>query len=214
MDSFLYSVTAPIPVSFAFDVVIVTVGLQFGLEARLNYKTAKPNSLRTRVRAKEIGGKYWQPKTGKNRVVPVSVALRSYLDTYAPAKNEGNWFFPSLGGNQWDPDNFSQFLRETNAKAGLVWGCLDYRHTFGSHLAMKGESLYKISELMGNSPEICRKHYAHLMPESLVDSVEFRGSEAAPPVVTAPLPLLAPDDTLSRGKLRLVVNNAMVDNGT
>jgi hypothetical protein len=38
---------------------------------------------------------------------------------------------------------------------------------------MKGESLYKISTLMGNSPEICRRHYAMLMPESLVQSVEF-----------------------------------------
>jgi hypothetical protein len=38
---------------------------------------------------------------------------------------------------------------------------------------MKGESLYKISNLMGNSPEICRRHYAALVPDSLVDSVEF-----------------------------------------
>jgi hypothetical protein len=26
---------------------------------------------------------------------------------------------------------------------------------------------------MGNSPEICRRHYATLMPEALVQSVEF-----------------------------------------
>ena len=38
---------------------------------------------------------------------------------------------------------------------------------------MKGESLYKISVLMGNSPEICRRHYAALLPESLFQSVEF-----------------------------------------
>jgi hypothetical protein len=38
---------------------------------------------------------------------------------------------------------------------------------------MKGESLYKISTLMGNSPEICRRHYAALLPEALTNSVEF-----------------------------------------
>ncbi len=38
---------------------------------------------------------------------------------------------------------------------------------------MKGESLYKISELMGNSPEICRRHYAALIPEQMRDTVEF-----------------------------------------
>ncbi len=26
---------------------------------------------------------------------------------------------------------------------------------------------------MGNSPEICRRHYADLIPETMVDSVEF-----------------------------------------
>jgi len=47
-------------------------------------------------------------------------------------------------------------------------GTLDFRHTFGSPLAMAGISLYKISALMGNSQEICRKHYAALIPEALV----------------------------------------------
>ena len=39
---------------------------------------------------------------------------------------------------------------------------------------MKGESLYKISTLMGNSPEICRRHYVALVPETMTDSVEFK----------------------------------------
>ena len=83
------------------------------------------------------------------------------------------WFFPSPKGKRWDPDNFSQELRKHNDKAGLTWSCLDFRHTFGSQLAQKGESLYKISELMGNSPEICRKHYAALIPERMKETVEF-----------------------------------------
>ena len=85
----------------------------------------------------------------------------------------GGWFFPSPKGTKYDPDNFSSDLREINRKAGLVWTCLDFRHTFGSQLAQKGESLYKISTLMGNSPEICRRHYAALLPETMVDCVEF-----------------------------------------
>lgn len=38
---------------------------------------------------------------------------------------------------------------------------------------MKGESLYKIATLMGNSPEICRRHYAALVPEKLAVTAEF-----------------------------------------
>ena len=55
----------------------------------------------------------------------------------------------------------------------MPWRLCDFRHTFGSHLAQKGVSLYKIATLMGNSPEICRKHYARLIPEELRDEVEF-----------------------------------------
>jgi len=39
--------------------------------------------------------------------------------------------------------------------------------------AMRRESLYKIATLMGNSPEICRRHYAALVPNELTGSVEF-----------------------------------------
>ena len=61
-------------------------------------------------------------------------------------------------------------------KAGLPWNFLDLRHTFGSQLAQKGVSLYKISKLMGNSPEICSRHYARLVPEEMHEDVEFPGT--------------------------------------
>ena len=125
-----------------------------------------------RVRAKTIQGESWQPKTKRNRVVPISDALTAVLETYLPQAGDP-WFFPSPAGKRWHPDNFSQDLRAINEALGLDWSCADYRHTFGSHLAQKGESLYKIAELMGNSPEICRRHYAALIPEKMHDVVEF-----------------------------------------
>lgn len=125
-----------------------------------------------RVRAKTIGGEYWQPKTKRNRAVPISEALRKILEYYKPP-TRSLWFFPSPTGKRWNPDNFSQDLRKINKAHGLKWGCLDFRHTFGSHLAQKGESLYKIATLMGNSPAICQRHYAALIPEAMHDTVEF-----------------------------------------
>jgi len=84
------------------------------------------------------------------------------------------WFFPSSKGARFDPDNFSQReLRQANKESGMEWSCLDYRHTFGSQLAQKSVSLYKIATLMGNSPEICRRHYASLIPEAMGAEVEF-----------------------------------------
>jgi integrase len=126
-----------------------------------------------RLHAKTVAGEFWQPKTRRNRVVPISSALRAYLDRWTPPKSHHDWYFPSPEGRRWDADNFSQDLRAAQKKTKLPYACLDFRHTFGSQLAMKGESLYKISALMGNSPEICRRHYAALVPEAVADTVEF-----------------------------------------
>ena len=126
-----------------------------------------------RVQAKTVNGQYWQPKTKVNRAVPISSTPRYYLDHYSLKPSNGRWYFPSPKGCWYDCNNFSKDLRVANKAANLKWACLEYRHTFGSQLAMKGESLYKISSLMGNSPEICRRHYAALLPESLTNCVEF-----------------------------------------
>ena len=103
--------------------------------------------------------------------MPISNKLYEILSSYA--NGHSSWFFPAPEGGRWYPDNFSTRLRKINQAHGLTWSCLDFRHTFGSHLAMKGVSLYKISTLMGNSPEICRRHYAALMPEEMREEVEF-----------------------------------------
>jgi integrase len=106
--------------------------------------------------------------------------LRAYPDSYTPRSSFGDWCFPSPKGSRYDVDNFSQALPAANQAAGLPWTCLDYRHTFGSQPAMKGESLYKIATLMGNSPEICRRHYAAMLPEALSASVKSTSTPAVP----------------------------------
>lgn len=129
-----------------------------------------------RVQAKTIGGNSWQSKTRVNRAIPISSALAAVLKGYEPRKSDDGWFFPSPTGTWWHPDNFAADLRKANRAVGLDWTCLDYRHTFGSQLAQRGGSLYKISTLMGNSPEICRRHYAALIPEAMTLEVEFSDS--------------------------------------
>lgn len=126
-----------------------------------------------RVLAKTIDGQSWQPKTKVNRGVPISSAFLQFLVRYTPRPSAGGWLFPSPDGKRWDLDNFSQDLRAANDDAGLAWGSLDFRHTFGSQLAQAGVSLLKIATLMGNSPEICRRHYAALIPEAMRYDVEL-----------------------------------------
>ena len=126
-----------------------------------------------RIRANTLAGRRWQPKTKVNRDVPISRALCDHLDRYTPPVSDHGWFFPSPWGTWWDPDSFSADLREANKEAGLPWMCLDYRHTFGSQLAQRDVSLYKIATLMGNSPEICRRRHAALCREAMAGEVDF-----------------------------------------
>ena len=131
-----------------------------------------PNGL-LRVQAKTINDKSWQPKTARNRVVPVSKSLRRILDCYTPPSSADRWLFPSPRGQRWEPDNFSHALATANEAVGLPWACLEYRHTFGSQLAQRGISLFQIAALMGNSPDICRRHYAAVANEQMAAEVEF-----------------------------------------
>ncbi|NNF43760.1 MAG: tyrosine-type recombinase/integrase [Phycisphaerales bacterium] len=155
-----------------------------------------------RVQAKHVGDESWQPKTRRNRAVPISHDLGAILDEYRveqnrtrrKTRNRGHdqdqeqveetcseqdykpshtWLILSPRGQRYDPDNFSQDLATANLRHGLRWTSLHYRHTFGSLLAQRGVSLFKISTMMGNSPEICRRHYAALVPGELLEDVEF-----------------------------------------
>jgi integrase len=168
----------PSPLLHAMVATFIYAGLRREEALWLTHEDVNLEKRLIHVRAKTINGRFWQPKTKRNRVVPISSALLEILRTYEPPAGS-TWFFPSPTGTRWHPDNFSQDLRAANAACGLSWSCLDFRHTFGSHLAQRGESLYKIATLMGNSPDICRRHYAALVPEAMHDSVEFSPRESA-----------------------------------
>jgi integrase len=105
-----------------------------------------------RVQPKTINERFRQAKTKVNRVAPIRSALRAWLDRYASRPSISGWPFPSLTGYHYDIDNLSHHLAAANHKAGLPWTCLDYRHTFGSQLAMKGESLVQDQQAFGLQP--------------------------------------------------------------
>ncbi len=130
-----------------------------------------------RVRGKEVNGERWTPKTGRNRVVPISKSLYHYLAKQVLRAGDGPWAFLSPEGCRWDPDNLTHRLAKLLRPIGLPWTFQDCRHTFGSQLAQAGVSLYKIAELMGNSPVIAQRHYARLVPEQMHREVEFGGSQ-------------------------------------
>jgi len=61
-----------------------------------------------------------------------------------------------------------KFLKDAGIQNFRLYDC---RHTFASKLAMKGVSIYEISELLGHTTVEMTKVYAHLSPEHLANAV-------------------------------------------
>jgi len=67
----------------------------------------------------------------------------------------------------------NHYIEDLSKRSGQPCGWNIFRHTFGSLLAQQGVSLYQIAEWMGNSPNVCRRHYAALSGE-WSDKIEVR----------------------------------------
>lgn len=126
-----------------------------------------------RVRGKKVGEDEWFPKTGRDRGVTMSKKIIRTLKEHKASANGSTWVFTSPQGCRWNPDNLTHRLENELRKAGLPWTFLDFRHTFGTALARKGVSSFKIAKLMGNSSAIVERHYAALVPEDMRADVEF-----------------------------------------
>jgi integrase len=82
------------------------------------------------------------------------------------------YVFGRYGYRPLDQKTAEHALREACRGAGLRhigWHTL--RHTFASHLAMKGVSMKAIQELLGHSHMTMTMRYAHLAPSTLRDAV-------------------------------------------
>ncbi len=75
----------------------------------------------------------------------LAVAMGGFELTWAAARDGGEWIPAERIG----------------------WNA--FRHTFASLRVQAGVSLDKVSSWMGNSPDVCRKHYAQFMPRDTHD---------------------------------------------
>lgn len=153
----------------AMVATIACAGLRRGEAVWLHRDDIDLHSGAIRIRAKH--DRAWQPKTKRNRSVPISPRLRSVLESeWTPGDP---WAFPAPRGGRWDGTNLHRAWRALIRRHGWTWTFLDLRHTFATLMVSRNVSLAKVSALMGNSPEICRRHYAHISTEDLRAEVDF-----------------------------------------
>jgi len=146
---------------------VVHAGFEAGLrrneiiEARPEWFTVKTRSLRVQK------SPTFRPKDRESRSIPLTDIFLAFLENYPMS---GTWCIaPEVqrGKSRYRYD----FIRPFGVYLDYVGGELKQdlswmtphimRHTFGSLLAIAGESLAKISEWMGDDPRVTDRHYLH-----------------------------------------------------
>ena len=103
-------------------------------------------------------------KNRQYRTVPLNRALRDIL---LPLRRERGYCFLNRHGRQFgDQELSAEFTRLVVRPSGLPHFSLHtLRHTFASHLVMKGVSIYKVSQWLGHRSVNTTMIYAHLAPQ-------------------------------------------------
>lgn len=81
--------------------------------------------------------------------------------------------FQRPGGGKWGASEQARPLEDACNRAGITRATFhDLRRTYGARLALKGVPMAVIAEALGHADErITRKHYAHLSPSYVADTV-------------------------------------------
>lgn len=126
-----------------------------------------------RVRRAIYDGKIDTPKGGRARDVPLSDELVAAL-RLLPSRFAGGLVWPAKGGSNLTKGECKWPLWRACKRAGLRrigWHVL--RHTFASHLVMRGVALKAVQELLGHASIEMTMRYAHLAPGVTRDAVRL-----------------------------------------
>jgi integrase len=118
-------------------------------------------------REKNIG----PPKNNRIRSIPLDTDLYEIL--YRKQRKTG-YVFTSAKGQPLNHSLLARHLGKACRKAGLrriSWHVL--RHTFASHLAMRGVPLNAVQTLLGHSTIVITMRYAHVAPSTLRAAIEL-----------------------------------------
>ena len=117
---------------------------------------------------------WFSTKSKRKRTVPLHPYLSEILGLRSRV-DHSPFVFVRKDGNQVDRYTANDKFKEYCKTAGLdpQFHFHSLRHTFASHLAMKGVSLYFIQKILGHaSIETTARTYAHLQPDPLVHAVK------------------------------------------
>ncbi|MDY7229827.1 tyrosine-type recombinase/integrase [Hyalangium rubrum] len=153
---------------------MVLVGLHTGLRRgeliALQWDALDLVAGRLLVKRNVWRGHFGTPKGGRSREVPLNAVALEALKAHRHLR--GAFVFCDVQGTYLKNDACRNALLRASKRAGLRpigWHTL--RHTFASHLVMRGVPLKAVQELLGHASIEMTMRYAHLSPDVKKDAV-------------------------------------------
>ncbi len=132
-----------------------------------------------------------QSKGSKPRAVPLTDDAARFFGTETAGRAPGALILAREDGGGWGKSHQFRPLREAceNAKIAPAASFHVLRHTFASRLVMKGVPMSVCAAAIGDSEAICAKHYAHLAPSYIADTIREHGGGLGIVPLTNVMPL-------------------------
>jgi integrase len=158
-------------------VVALKTGMRLGELLALRWIDVDLVAGRVMVRRNYVRGHVGSPKSGKAREIPLCDEAIAALKMHRHLK--GGLVFCNKKGDYLTKEMAKCPLPRAARKAGLAreqFGWHALRHTFASHLAMKGAPAKAIQELLGHSTIEMTNRYMHLSPDARREAVKLLDS--------------------------------------
>lgn len=150
------------------------VGLRLGEISGLEWADIDFKRRLVHVRRSVSQGDVTLPKGGKYRSVPMTEKVHEVLSAMAVNRATTRVLVRDDGTSTAEQTVRTWMARaQTSARVGGVGRTHILRHTFCSHLAMRGAPLIAIKELAGHESERTTMRYMHLAPSEKARAIEL-----------------------------------------
>lgn len=136
------------------------------------------------VQRSDWNGQVTMPKGGRLRYVPLTVRLTNALREHRHLKSSR--VLCQSDGTPFTRQQVQYRIKRASRRAQVQEGVHVLRHSFCSHLAMRGAPARAVQELAGHSDLGMTQRYMHLSPAALESAIELldrRGNIVATPRV-------------------------------
>jgi len=146
-------------------------GLRLGEIVALEWRDVDLQARRVTVQRSDWLGHVTVPKGGRSRQLPMTQRLTAALKSARHLRSDR--VLCVSGGAPITRDRVIKAVRAAQRAAGIEQGVHILRHTFCSHLAMRGAPARAIQELAGHADLSTTQRYMHLSPAATEDAIRL-----------------------------------------